>query len=75
MKKYKLIKPLKIGNEIRKVGEYVEADKRLKNKFIRLQAIQNKPKEYPYYLGGPWYKLSNGKKIRGKANAIKAEGG
>ena len=35
------------------------------------KTIEGEP--YPKHTGGPWYELSNGEKVNGKDNAIKAQ--
>ncbi|HZH62590.1 MAG TPA: hypothetical protein VEY70_24110 [Metabacillus sp.] len=35
--------------------------------------VSSEENKYPYHIGGGYYKLSNGEKVKGKANANKEE--
>lgn len=57
-------------------GQIAEIDdeeaKRLINAGLAKKLDDTKPEGYPKHLGGGYYELPNGKRVRGKEKAIKA---
>ena len=55
-------------------AEYVETPENNREDNIETAENQNIDEDvYPKHTGGGWYELSNGEKVRGKEEAIKAE--
>ena len=69
-------KPLDLKDDITK-GGVVKKTETVSNdepeKFIPTEKESSSKDSYPFRIGGSWYRLSNRKKIQGKAKAIKAE--
>ena len=69
-------KPLDLKDDVTK-GGVVKKTETVSNdepeKFIPTEKESSSKDSYPFRIGGSWYRLSNGKKIQGKAKALTAE--
>ena len=85
--KFQVIKPFKDGNLTRSIGDIIDIEEHRAMKllqykligFVKEKTVIQQPVEKaviePKYLGGGYYELADGSKIRGKENAKKAING
>lgn len=89
--KYKVIKAFtcKLDKKVRRIGDIYETDDPDRAKFLRAKGHlgamikeappadleQKDPEQEPKHVGGGWYELPSGERVKGKEEALKALGG
>lgn len=87
--KYRVIKPFtcKLDMKVRRVGDIYETDDPERAKFLQSKGYlgamieppvkpeQKVPGQGPKHVGGGWYELPSGERVKGKEEAIAAMGG
>lgn len=54
-------------------GRIVKINGKLAEYYASKKGWQTVDESYPVHVGGPYYELSNGERVRGKDNALKAQ--
>lgn len=85
--KYRVIKAFtcKLDKKVRRIGDIYETDDTARAKFLQGKGhlgamIEEAPpvepeQKEPKHVGGGWYELPDGSRIKGKEEALKALGG
>jgi len=85
--KYKVIKAFtcKLDKKVRRIGDIYETDDTARAKFLQGKGhlgamIEEAPpvepeQKEPKHVGGGWYELPSGERVKGKEEAIAAMGG